>query len=146
MISYKLTTTSNNIPEEFNTKNKLSLISSLEKHMIVFLGRELIEDFGMNTVILNMPDLNETGVAANRYYIVMIKNGKTLELFINFSLTYEFGVSITFMKENDDTHYHLEDNHYFDLNRMNHSILGMTTPEMESFIRKYFENEKKEAN
>lgn len=146
MISYKLTTTSNNIPEEFNTKNKLSLISSLERHMIVFLGRELIEDFGMNTVILNMPDLNETGVAANRYYIVMIKNGKTLELFINFSLTYEFGVSITFMKENDDTHYHLEDNHYFDLNRMNHSILGMTTPEMESFIRKYFENEKKEAN
>lgn len=146
MISYKLTTTSNNIPKEFNTKNKLSLISSLERHMIVFLGRELIEDFGMNTVILNMPDLNETGVAANRYYIVMIKNGKTLELFINFSLTYEFGVSITFMKENDDTHYHLEDNHYFDLNRMNHSILGMTTPEMESFIRKYFENEKKEAN
>ena len=146
MISYKLTTTSNNIPEEFNTKNKLSLISSLERHMIVFLGRELIEDFGMNTVILNMPDLNETDVAANRYYIVMIKNGKTLELFINFSLTYEFGVSITFMKENDDTHYHLEDNHYFDLNRMNHSILGMTTPEMESFIRKYFENEKKEAN
>lgn len=146
MISYKLTTISNNIPKEFNTKNKLSLISSLERHMIVFLGRELIEDFGMNTVILNMPDLNETGVAANRYYIVMIKNGKTLELFINFSLTYEFGVSITFMKENDDTHYHLEDNHYFDLNRMNHSILGMTTPEMESFIRKYFENEKKEAN
>ena len=146
MISYKLTTTSNNIPEEFNTKNKLSLISSLERHMIVFLGRELIEDFGMNTVILNMPDLNETDVAANRYYIVMIKNGKTLELFINFSLTYEFGVSITFMKENDDTHYHLEDNHYFDLNRMNHSILGMTTPEMESFIRKYFENEKKETN
>lgn len=146
MISYKLTTTSNNIPKEFNTKNKLGLISSLERHMIVFLGRELIEDFGMNTVILNMPDLNETGVAANRYYIVMIKNGKTLELFINFSLTYEFGVSITFMKENDDTHYHLEDNHYFDLNRMNHSILGMTTPEMESFIRKYFENEKKEAN
>lgn len=146
MINYKLTTTSNNIPKEFNTKNKLSLISSLERHMIVFLGRELIEDFGMNTVILNMPDLNETGVAANRYYIVMIKNGKTLELFINFSLTYEFGVSITFMKENDDTHYHLEDNHYFDLNRMNHSILGMTTPEMESFIRKYFENEKKEAN
>lgn len=146
MINYKLTSTNNNIPERFNTKNKLSLINNLERHMIVFLGQELIEDFGMNTVILNMPDLDETGVASNRYHIIMIKNEKILHLFINFSLTYEFGTSITFIKENDDTHYHLEDNHYFDLNRMNHSILGMTTPEMENFIREYFKNEKKEAN
>lgn len=148
MIEYELTKYKDNLPLTLMTTNKIFLENKLERCMIADLGRELIETMGIDKVHLNMPDINETGAEAHRYHIIMFKNEKCLHLFINFSIsnTDIFGTSITFMKPNDKRHYNMKDESYFDLNRMDHFLIGETTFEMRNFIKEYFKNEKKEAN